>query len=140
MSRGIGDTQREIVGMLEYLWSKKHRMQFADICTCYLIHADAKEGDTLDPSFERGLRRSLAALIKRGDVLVVGGGYSSKYPREFMSVTDFAKLASRKKVHSTAEAKKIAATVIGNPLFAPTIPFVVRDARARRRRGQAATA
>jgi hypothetical protein len=137
VSRGIGDTQREIVAILGYLWSKKYRMQFADICTCYLIHADAEEGDTLDPSFERGLRRSLASLIKRGDVLVVGGGYSSKYPREFMSVTDFAKLNSRdgKKVNSVAEAKRVAA---GAGRFVAEIVAAARFVAAARSRRAAA--
>jgi hypothetical protein len=131
MSRGIGDTQREIVAMLGYLWSKKYRMQFADICTCYLIHADAEEGDTLDPSFERGLRRSLAALIARGEVVVVSGGYSSKYPREFMTVTDFAKL-SGEKVSNVADAKKVAA---GAGKFAAEIVAAARfEAAARSRR------
>jgi hypothetical protein len=76
-------------------------------------------------------RETLDGLLARGDVVVVGGIGSSRSPREFMTVEDFAAL-SGKRPRTTAEAKTIAAAVINSELFAPTIPLVVQSARSRR--------
>ena len=84
--------------------------------------------------FERSARRALDGLLRRGDVVVVGGIGTSRSPRSFLCVEDFATLCSRRPPRTTAEAKVLAAEVLDSPIFAPTIPGVVQYARARRRR------
>ena len=65
---------------------------------------------TSSPTRQRSVWRALNSLIARGDVLVISGRGTSKSPRQFATVEDFARLHS-KKVRDTAHAKKIAAGV-----------------------------
>jgi hypothetical protein len=135
VSKGLGSLQRRIKEALAYLWSKKLPTGFGEIDTYLLANHD----DAADRWFERSARRALDGLLKRGDVVVVGGLGTSRSPRSFLCVEDFAALCSKKPPRDTAEAKKLAAEVFDSPIFAPTVPMVVEHARARRRRRQAAT-
>jgi hypothetical protein len=128
MSKGLGVLQREVKSALALLWRTGSQTRFDEIAYVLLARCPGFSED----HFERSARRALAGLLKRGEVVVVGGIGTSTSPREFMTVEDFAQLCG--KPRTTAEAKKLAAEVIDNPLFAPTIPGVVQYARARRRR------
>ena len=132
MSKGLGSLQVAIKSALALLWRTGSQTRFDEIAYVLLARCPGAAED----HFDRSARRALDGLLRRGDVVVVGGRGTSKSPREFLCVEDFASLSG--KPRDTAHAKTIAAEVIDSPLFAPTIPDVVQYARARRRRRQAA--
>jgi len=108
MSRGLGELQREIKDALTILWNHKQPTRFAEIRWCLLVRHGGEEGDTLEPTLERSMRRALTGLLDRGDVVIVGGRGTSGSPREFANVEDFAALYVRKgKVRDAAHAKGI---------------------------------
>ena len=92
MSRGLGELQRQIKDALTILWNHKQPTQFAEIRWRLLVRHGGEEGDTLEPTFERSMRRALTGLLDRGDVVIVGGRGTSGSPREFANVEDFAAL------------------------------------------------
>jgi hypothetical protein len=106
MGRGPGYQQDEIEAVLRYLWRKKKLLRFSDIRAHVLA---INEGKHIPEEFERSLRRSLAAMVKRGDVLVVFGDGSQKNPRQYMTAMDFASLNTKKKPRDKAHAREIAA-------------------------------
>ena len=131
MSRGLGLLQREIKEVLAILWRTKSPTRFDEIALGLLLRYDGAE----DIWFERSARRALDGLLKRGDVVVIGGRGTSSSPRHFMCVEDFARL-SGKKPRNTADAKKIAA---GVPLtLRPMVVAELRGHRAARSRRRSA--
>jgi hypothetical protein len=134
MSKGLGERQVEIKAVLTVLWRKKLPMRFADIRAWVFAYHDGEEGDMLAPTFERSMRRALNGLLARGDVVVVGGKGTPSYPREFMTVGDFARL-SGKKVRNTVDAKKIAAE--GKEIAAEVVMAARLVAAARSHRAAA---
>jgi hypothetical protein len=130
VSKGLGAPQRQIKEVLAILWASRSPTRFDEIAVCLLLRHPGAD----DIWFERSARRALDGLLRRGDVVVVGGIGTSRSPRSFLCVEDFATLCSRRPPRTTAEAKVLAAEVFDSPIFAPTIPGVVQYARARRRR------
>jgi hypothetical protein len=149
MSRGMGVLQLLVKEALAFLWRKNAPTRFNEI-NMYVV-AHHYDGPA-DMWFERAVRRALDGLIRRGEVVVVGGGYSSKYPRSYLVVEDFAELANtrirhpvhaKETVRDTAHAKQIAAECFNNAKTARMVPMMVDDARqeaARRSRRRARAA
>jgi hypothetical protein len=127
VSKGLGSLQRSIKEALTFLWSKNAQTRFDEIAKYLLYNHDG----AADIWFDRSARRALDGLLRRGDVICVGGLGTSRSPREFLNVEDFARLASKKPPRNTAEAKTIAAEIINHPIFASTIPDVVQHARQK---------
>jgi len=135
MSRGLGELQREIKDALTILWNHKQPTRFAEIRWCLLVRHGGEEGDTLEPTLERSMRRALTGLLDRGDVVIVGGRGTSGSPREFANVEDFAALYVRKggaskSMRSAALRLRISAIWIS---VQPWVRSAVSAARARRR-------
>jgi hypothetical protein len=69
-------------------------------------------GDTLKLTFERSAKRALHSLVKRGDVLVVGGKGGPSDPYRYTTVEAFASAAENRSISDTSEAKAIVAELI----------------------------
>ncbi len=76
MSRGIGKLQREIKRILQRAWDADlPALPFASIREVFIMSAGGNpESDRMNPTFERKLKRSLRALVDRGDVIRAGAG------------------------------------------------------------------
>jgi hypothetical protein len=113
MSRGLGELQREIKDALAFLWNNKQPTRFANVRTYFVIRHGGEEGDTLEPVFERSLRRALKGLLDRGDVVVIDGKGGPGDPHQYANVEDFAALYVRKgkTVRDATHAKEILAEV-----------------------------
>jgi hypothetical protein len=107
MSRGLGSVQQAIKMALAVLAHHDLPTRFADICAWLIAANDGKEGDQLEPSCERSLRRGLKGLVDRGDVLIIRGTGSHGNPYCYMNVETIARMATGKKIKSAAHAKAI---------------------------------
>jgi hypothetical protein len=109
MSRGLGELQREIKDALTFLWNKKLPTRFADVRIYFVIRHGGEEDDTLEPTYERSMRRALKGLLDRGDVVIIGGKGGPGDPHQYANVEDFAALYVRKgkKVRDATHAKEI---------------------------------
>ncbi len=76
MSRGLGKLQREIKRILQQPWDDDlPALPFASIRGVFIMSAGGNpETDRMYPTFERKLKRSLRALVDRGDVIRAGAG------------------------------------------------------------------
>ena len=112
MPRGLGKTQRAIKTLLQSAWEKKIGMlRFADIRAVFIKNLGGEpERNKLNPILERSLKRSLKALVDRGDVVFFGEGGQTD-PYRYTTVEAFA-AASGKKVRDTAHAKQIVAELL----------------------------
>ena len=109
MSRGLGELQREIKDALTFLSNNKQSTQFANIRAVFLIRHGGEEGDTMEPTYERSMRRALKGLLDRGDVVIFDGKGGPGDPHRYANVEDFAALYVRKgkKVRDASHAKEI---------------------------------
>lgn len=107
MSRGLGSIQKEVKAALDILVEHGVPTRAADILMWCLVREGGEEGDTLVPSYERSIRRALAGLVDRGDILTIAGNGSRGRPHHFMTVESFAHMATGKKVKGTAHAKQV---------------------------------
>jgi hypothetical protein len=112
MSRGLGAVQQAIKIALAVLADDGLPTRFADVRTWWIAAGDGEEDDRLEPTYERSLRRALAGLVDRGDVLVIAGTGSPSRPYHYMNVETFAIRATGKKVTSAAQAKQIVAEMM----------------------------
>ncbi len=76
MSRGLGKHQREIKRILQRAWDADlPALPFASIRGVFIMSAGGDpETDRMNPNFERSLKRSIRALVDRGDVVRMGDG------------------------------------------------------------------
>ena len=90
MARGLGEHQREIKRILQRASDAKIGMlPFASIRAVFIISAGGNpETDKMNPTFARSLRRSLLALVDRGDVVFVGEG-GQKDPFRYTTIEAF---------------------------------------------------
>jgi hypothetical protein len=109
MSRGLGELQHEIKDTLTFLWNHKQSTRFANLRTCFLVRHGGEKGDTLEPIYERSMRRALKGLVDRGDVVIIGGKGGPGDPHQYANIEDFAALYVRKgkKVRDATHAKEI---------------------------------
>ena len=109
MSRGLGELQREIKNVLTFLWNNKQPTRFANIRTVFLACHGGEEGDTMEPTYERSMRRAIKGLLDRGDVVVIDGKGGPGDPHRYANVEDFAGLYIPKgrKVRDATHAKQI---------------------------------
>jgi hypothetical protein len=109
MSRGLGELQREIKDALAFLWNNKQPTRFANIRTVLLACHGGEKGDTMEPTYERSMRRALKGLLDRGDVVIFDGKGGPGDPHWYANIEDFASLYVRKgkKVRDATHAKEI---------------------------------
>ena len=76
MSRGLGKLQREIKRILQRAWDADlPALPFASIRGVFIMSAGGNpETGRLHPTSERSLKRSIRALVDRGDVIRAGAG------------------------------------------------------------------
>jgi hypothetical protein len=107
MSRGLGEIQQTIKFALAVLMHHGLPTRFEDVAAWLIAACDGKEGDRLEPSLERSLRRGLKGLVDSGDVLVIAGTGSPKSPYRYMTVETLAHIATGRKVRGRAHAKQV---------------------------------
>jgi hypothetical protein len=111
MSRGIGNVQRRIKHILNRSYDAGYSaLRFADLRAVFIFDtgANPEQGDTLHPTFERVLKRSLKNLVDRGEVLVVQGRGGVGDPRQYVTVERFA-AATGEQITDVAHAKRLVA-------------------------------
>ena len=104
MPRGLGETQRKLKDTLQWAWDNKGGAQTFAMIRQFVLAGVG--GDRLDPTFERSLRRSLKALVDRGDVLIIAGKGGQLDPYHYTTVEAFASSLGET-VKDTAHAKRI---------------------------------
>ena len=108
MTKGLGRRQRRIKQMLHDAFDAElGALTWPHIRQVSVLDCGGKSGDHLHPTFERSLKRTLHALVKRGDVLIVGGKGGPGDPYCYLTVECFASAAEDREVTDTAEAKAI---------------------------------
>ena len=114
MSRGLGKLQREIKRILQQASDAKiGALTFASIRGVFIMSFGGNpETDKLQPHFERSLKRSLRALVDRGDVVVVRGKGGQKDPYTYTTVEALTDETD------TEEAKRVLGELLA---AAPTI-------------------
>jgi len=106
MPRGLGKSQRLIKAILQNAPALGlGPLTFATIRQTVVAGLGGHEDDRLNPTFERSLKRSLKALVDRGDVVFTGKGGQSD-PYHYTTVEACAS-ATGEKVWDTAYAKQI---------------------------------
>ena len=120
MPRGLGKSQRWIKDILQRAWDKEIGwLTFALIRGAMIMeYGGDPERDRLNPTRERSLKRSLKALVDRGDVVFLGKG-GQLDPYYYTTVEAFA-ASTGATVKDTAHAKRIVAelqeAVMGQPI------------------------
>ena len=122
MPRGLGKSQRRIKTILQRASEIRIAgpLSFADIRTIEIrSYGDDPYRDRLNPTRERSLKRSLKALVDRGDVVIVAGKGGQLDPYYYTTVEAFA-ASTGATVKDTAHAKRIVAelqeAVMGQPI------------------------
>ena len=111
-TRGLGKLQRRIKEMLGAAMDAEIGcLTWPHIRQVVVLDYGGKPGESLNPTFERSLKRGLKTLVERGDVLVVGGRGGPGDPYRYTTVEAFASVAEDRKVTDAGEAKAIVATL-----------------------------
>ena len=118
MSRGLGKLQREIKRILQRAWDADlPALPFASIREVFIMSAGGNpETGRMNSTFERSLKRSLRALVDRGDVIRAGAG-GQKDPFRYgtvESVTDEPNTDDAKRVFR--EMNAAAAAYLARPM------------------------
>ncbi len=110
MPRGLGKSQRQIKAVLQRAFDADiGPLTFATIRQVVIVSSGGDpERDRLTFTHERSLKRSIKALVDRGDAVIVGGKGRLGDAYRYTTIEAFAS-ATGEKVKDTAHPKQIVA-------------------------------